>query len=205
MRFKWVIFFLFPVILNAQEVKMTEAEIKAFKNGVSVSSKNTTSLSSDFIQTKHMSFLSKPIETKGSLSYQAPGLVLWKYTQPFQYAVIFRENKIYINDAGKKSDVNLGNSKMFSKLNKLIVGSISGDMFDEKEFTIAYFKVGGKPMARFVTKDTNIKKYLKQIELYFENNTVSEVKMTEPTDDYTKIVFKNKVLNAKIDPRVFTP
>lgn len=205
MKFKWMLFFLLPFALRAQEIKMSETEIKVFKTEVMKSSANTQSLTSDFIQTKHMSFLSKPIESSGKLSFKKPGSVLWKYTKPFDYSVIFKDDKIYINDAGKKNSVNTGNSKMFDKLNKLIVGSISGDMFDEKEFIISYHKISDKSLVRFVPKDAAMKRYLKQIELHFYENTVSEVKMIEPNDDYTRILFKNKVLNAKIDNSVFNP
>ena len=203
MKLKWIVFFLFPLFLNAQEVKMNEAEIKAFKDGVAGAAKNMQSLTADFVQTKHTSYLAKPIETLGNMSFKSPRMILWKYTAPSPYSVIFRDNKVYINDAGKKK--NMGVSKMFNKLNNLIVGSVSGDMFDEKEFSISYFKVKGKSMAKFVPKDGTLKKYLKHIELYFENNTVAEVKMIELSDDYTQIVFKNKVFNARIDNSVFTP
>ena len=46
---------------------------------------------------------------------------------------------------------------------------------------------------------------IKQIELYFplKDSTVSEVKLMESSGDYTKIIFKNKVINAKFDDSVF--
>ena len=54
-------------------------------------------------------------------------------------------------------------------------------------------------------KDATLKKYIKQMELYFDKkgNMVSQVKMTEPSNDYTTIVFKNKVTNAQIADSVF--
>jgi outer membrane lipoprotein carrier protein len=47
---------------------------------------------------------------------------------------------------------------------------------------------------------------IKQIDLYFplKDITVSEVKLIESSGDYTKIIFKNKVINTKIDDSVFT-
>lgn len=105
----------------------------------------------------------------------------------------------------KKSQMDTGNSKMFAKLNKLIVGSVSGDMFDDAEFTITYFKDKDSNIARLVPKDAALKKYIKQMELHFEkkSNMVSEVIMTEPSGDYTRIVFKNKTANAPVPDSVF--
>ena len=54
-------------------------------------------------------------------------------------------------------------------------------------------------------KDATLKKYIAQMELYFDKkaNMVAQVKMTEPSKDYTTIVFKNKATNAQVPDSVF--
>lgn len=206
MKIKILCFFLMlnAALVSAQE-KMSTAEITAFKNSVNATAKSTKTLTTDFVQYKHMDFLSKDIETSGKMSFKAPSMLLWQYTKPYQYSIVFKNNKISINDAGKKSQMDTGNSKMFAKLNKLIVGSVSGDMFDDAEFTITYFKDKDSNIARLAPKDAALKKYIKQMELHFEKkgNMVSEVIMTEPSGDYTRIVFKNKTANAPVPDSVF--
>lgn len=201
------VFFLLVTTLTAmaQEQKMSAAEITSFKSAVNATAKNTKTLTTDFVQYKHMDFLSKDIETSGKMSFKSPGMLLWQYTKPYQYSVVFKNNKIAINDAGKKSAMDMGSSKMFNKLNKLIVGSVNGDMFDENEFTISFFKTAEYNITKLMPKDATLKKYIKQMELYFDKkgNMVSQVKMTEPSNDYTTIVFKNKVTNAQIADSVF--
>jgi len=199
------IFLLFAMVAGfAQEQKMSGAEATAFKNAVNATAKSTKTLTTDFVQYKHMDFLSKDIETLGKMSFKAPSMLLWQYTKPYQYSVVFKNNKISINDAGKKSAMDMGNSKMFNKLNKLIVGSVNGDMFDESEFTITFFKTTEFTITRLIPKDAALKKYIKEMELYFDKkNMVSQVKMTEPSNDYTTIVFKNKVVNAPVPDSVF--
>lgn len=189
----------------AQEQKMADSEISAFKNAVNATAKNTKTLTADFTQSKHMDFLSKDIETSGKMNFKAPNMLQWQYVKPYQYSIVFKNNKIFINDAGKKNNIDKGNSKMFDKLNKLIVGSVNGNMFDENEFTISYFKTKDFNITKLLPKDATLKKYVKQMELYFDKtgNTVSQVKMIEPSNDYTKIIFKNKAINAKIDDSVF--
>lgn len=189
----------------SQEQKMSESEITAFKNSVNATAKNTKTLSTDFTQLKHMDFLSKDIETSGKMNFKSPNMLQWQYVKPYQYSIVFKNNKIFINDAGKKNNIDKGNSKMFDKLNKLIVGSVNGNMFDENEFTISYFKTKDFNITKLLPKDASLKKYVKQMELYFDKtgNTVSQVKMIEPSNDYTKIIFKNKVINAKIEDSVF--
>lgn len=184
---------------------MPENEIVIFKQKVKEVSKKIKTLSTDFVQYKHLDFLSKDIESSGKMVFVAPSLLQWQYKKPYNYSIIFKSGKILINDEGKKSAVDVGNSKIFGKINKLIAGSVSGDMFDDKEFAISYFKNKNNTIARFIPKDANLKKYIKQIELTFdkEDATVIQVKLLESSEDYTRIVLKNKVLNAKIDNSIF--
>lgn len=190
----------------AQEQKMTEGEITSFKQSVNAVAKKITTLTTDFVQYKHMDFLSKDIETSGKMYFAEPNTLKWQYKKPYNYSIIFKNGKIGIDDEGKKSNVDTGNSKVFGKINKMIIGSVSGNMFDEKEFTIAYFKSKTHHITRLIPKDAAMKKYIRQIELTFdkEDHTVIQVKLMESAEDYTRIVLKNKTLNAKIDPAVFT-
>lgn len=203
------IFLLLCCMMNlsvfSQEQKMSASEITSFKATVEKEAKNIKSLKTDFVQYKHLDFLSKDIETSGKMYFKQPNLLNWQYTKPYQYSIVFKNNKVYINDQGNKSTVD-AKSKMFEKINKLIVGSVSGNMFDDKEFTITYFKNKDFNIVKLTPKTAAIKKYINQIDLHFpmSDTTVSEVKLTEPSGDFTRIVFKNKQLNAKIDDSIFT-
>lgn len=190
----------------SQEQKMSESEIASFKQSVSAMAKKIKTLSTDFVQYKHMDFLSKDIETSGKMIFKEPNTLLWQYKKPYSYSIVFKNGKILINDEGKKSSIDVGNSKLFAKINKLIVGSVSGDLFDDKEFSISYFKNKGQNISKFIPKDGTLKKYIKQIELTFdkEDATVVQVKLIESSADFTRIVMKNKIINAKIDEASFT-
>ncbi len=197
--------FFMTATFFAQEQKMSSSEITNFKVMIEKESKTIKTIKTDFVQYKHMDFLSKDIETSGKMSFKTPNLLNWQYTKPYTYSIVFKNNKIYINDQGKRNVIDAGSSKMFEKINKMIVGSISGTMFDDKEFTISYFKTKDFYITKLIPKTKDIQKYIKQIDLYFLLNdvTVSQVKLNEPSGDYTKIFFKNKALNAKIDDSVF--
>lgn len=195
----------FATISFSQEQKMTDSEIITFKKAVKEMAVKIKSLSTDFLQYKHLDFLAKDIETSGKMSFKEPNMLLWQYKKPYNYSIVFKNQKIIINDEGKKSAMDVGSSKLFAKINKLIVGSVSGNMFDDKEFTISYFKNKTNSITKFIPKDAALKKYIKQIELTFDKDdaTVIQVKLIESSEDYTKIVLKNKILNAKIDDSVF--
>ncbi len=203
----FLLFMFFTLTVFAQESKMSSAEIEKFKKDIIADSKKIETLTADFTQYKVMSFLDKPIISKGKLYLQNPKAMRWNYTQPMDYNVIFNHNKIYINDEGKKSSVDLQGNKKFEKLNQLIVGSVSGNLFNTKDFDITYAKTDKARIAKLQPKLKDIKKYIKEIQLtfYAGQSTVTEVKMIEPSNDYTKILFTNKSLNKSINASVFNP
>src|SRR5690554_1698450 len=112
--------------LIAQETPMSASEISVFKEKVSAVAGKTETIKSDFVQYKHLDFLTSDVKTSGKMMFKAPDLVRWEYTDPYQYSVVFNENQLLINDGGTKSKVDIGNSKLFRKLNELIVNSVKG-------------------------------------------------------------------------------
>ncbi len=203
--YKTLFFLLVMTTTLSAQTKMTSTEINSFKEKVKVTASKTKTIISDFTQYKHMNFLSDDIKTSGKILFKSPNLVKWAYTNPFQYSVIFKGDKLLINDEGKKSDVKIGSSQLFKKLNQLIVNSISGTMFNDDEFIMTFTKTTKSYQVQFSSKDATLKKYIKQFVLNFDKSSyaVFEVKMIEPSDDYTKIVFKNRKENQVIKNEVF--
>ncbi|UOU99611.1 outer membrane lipoprotein carrier protein LolA [Chryseobacterium daecheongense] len=198
-------FLLISNLFLGQNKAMTGVEAKAFVTQVSSGAQQIKTLQSDFTQTKKMDFLDKNIVTHGKMSLKSPNMLSWKYTKPYQYSIVFKDNKIFINDQGKKSSVD-AKSKTFEKINKLIVGSSNGKMFSDPEFTVTYFKNGNFNIAKFTPKSSQLLKYIKQIELHFPKNqsTVSQVNMLEASGDTTNIVFKNTKINVPIAASEFS-
>lgn len=205
MKYITILFTLFQFISFAQESELSSSEATRFRTMVEDGTKNLKSIKTDFVQKKHMEFLTNDIESKGKMYLNAEGMLKWQYTEPNKYSIIFKNNKIFINDDGKKSTVD-GDQKMFQKISKLISGSVKGDLFDDDEFTIRYFKKDDNVLVKLTPKNKEMKKYISKVVLTFPKNdpTVSQVKLVEPSGDYTLITFKNKQLNVPIDKSVFS-
>lgn len=202
-----IILLCFCFILNLQaQTPMNSAEADALKSLVKQQAKTTKTITSEFTQYKHMDFLSNDIVTKGNLHFKAPDLVKWTYTDPFVYSVIFKDDKLYINDEGKKSDIDMSSSKLFKQLNNLIIKSVKGDMFDAEEFNIEYYKTAKNSVVYFKPKNKKSATFIEAFHLTFNaEGDVEIVKMIEPSGDYTKIVFSNKVLNQPVSDALFNP
>ena len=185
---------------------MNAAEIASFKEKVIAAAKSTKSIKTDFVQFKHLDFLANDVKTSGKMFFKAPNLVKWEYTNPYQYTVVFREGELLINDGGTKSKVDIGNSKLFKKLNQLIVNSIKGNMFSDADFTVKFYKSTKYNKAIFIPKDKKIAAYIASFELLFnkDDSQVYEVKMVEPSQDFTQIIFKNRTLNTSVHDSVFS-
>ncbi|MCB0456229.1 MAG: outer membrane lipoprotein carrier protein LolA [Flavobacteriaceae bacterium] len=197
-------FNVFPII--AQEQLMNGAEIATFKKQVANASSTTTTIKSDFIQYKHLDFLDNAITTYGQLWYKSPNLVKWEYTKPYQYSVIFKGNQMLVNDGGNKSSIDMERSKLFKKLSNLIVNSVQGTLFDENDFETSFFITEKGNKVIFVSKDEKLKKYITSFELVFNKKdaTVIQIKMIEPSGDYTQIVFTHKEINTSLPSALFS-
>jgi len=183
---------------------MNDSEASALRSKVKSLAETTKTITADFIQYKHLDFLSNDIESTGKLSFKSPDLVKWAYVKPFEYSVLFKDDMLYINNEGEKNNVDIGSNKLFKQLNKLISASVTGDMFNSEEFEISYFEKKNDSEVHFSPKDKKFAKYIKEFHIVFNTNAeVSEVKMIEPSNDYTHIVFSNRLTNQKLSDAVF--
>jgi len=202
--FSSVFLILNTIVLFSQE-PLTKKEALSLKESILKIAKQTTTISNDFVQSKHLSFLSKDIISKGKLTYKSPNLIKWEYKTPFKYSVIFKEDKLFINDDGTKSNIDLSANKGFKELNNLIIKSVKGDMFDATKFKITYFKNKENYLVRFVSIDESLKAFIRKFELTFDTKKyyVLEIKMIEEEEDYTTIKFTNQKINKPISDALF--
>lgn len=183
---------------------MSTTEADALKATVKALSDETVTISADFVQYKHIDFLSNDIESNGKLAFKSPNMVKWEYEKPFAYSVLFKNETLFINDNGTKTDMDMGSNKLFKQLNQLITASIKGDMFDASEFDVLYFKKDGRSEVHFTPTDKQFSEFIKVFYITFSTKgEVEEIKIIEPSDDYTQIVFSNRTTNETLSDAVF--
>ena len=204
----YMLLFAFALTLTfdgISQTKLSASEQIEFKAKVQKIAQNTQTIVSDFIQSKHIFVLDNVITSEGKLVFQAPDLVRWEYVKPYLNVAIFKNDQLLVNNEGKKQNIDLGSNKMFRSLNSLIVNSIKGDMFDDTQFDLDYFKYDNAYLVKFVPKDKRIKKFIATFELKFSKSDaqVDEVKLIEPNDDYTLITFHNRKLNTEVSDTEF--
>jgi len=200
---KLAVFFI--SVATFAQTPLTEAETLKFKEIVSKRSEVLESLSSDFLQTKYIKMMKGAAISSGNLYYLAPNVLKWEYKQPYNYKILFKDSKLYIDDDGYKSVTDLKSNKLFEKLVTLISGSINGNLLeDNKNYEVSYFKTANLISAVIIPKDSNIRDMFNQIVLLYDRNfVVITVRLVEASGDYTEIDFKNFRFNKPIHPTVF--
>ena len=202
--FIYFILFIFPFLGWAQLRKMNATQIQSFEQSLRQLDKVET-LEADFVQYKHMSFMKRPIVSKGKLYLKGRNLLRWSYLSPFVYDMIFKEGTIGINDQGTKRTINIGDGKQFEKISGLVSSSMRGGRYNQNEFSVGYFIKDGANMVRLTPKVKEAKKYIETIEIIFSRSdkSIQELVLTEPSKDYTRFVLSNKKVNKHIDDSIF--
>lgn len=189
-----------------QSTSLSASEIQDLKKKVAAQAAGMQSLESDFVQLKHLDFVDKAIKSAGKLYFKNPQHIRWEYTSPFSYYVVFDETRMFVNDGGNTKDVNLASNTLLRDINKILAGTVQGDaIFDDKRFNIVYHRVAAQYRATFIPKEKALAKYVKQIEMTFDPRSylVTQIKMVEPSMDYTEITFSGQKQNTPIPDEKF--
>tara|TARA_Y100000782_G_C10187652_1_gene267762 strand:- start:683 stop:1315 length:633 start_codon:yes stop_codon:yes gene_type:complete len=200
------VFILLSYTVIAQGDLTPVSDPTELKQGIEKMAQNTSTIQASFTQNKYLSILSNKLVSNGSLYFKKPQHVKWAYEKPYEYVIVLDGKQISISDEGKVNTFDVSSSKVFQQVNSLIVSSVRGDILQEDQFNISYFKSGASYVAKLVPKDANIKEYLSEIEVHFnkEDFSVDQLLMIEPSGDYTDITFNNKKLNQSLSDGVFS-
>jgi len=198
--------FLLPQFVSGQTFKPI-SDVEALKTKLANENTKLQSITSDFVQEKHLTILSEDIVSKGKFYFKKDRQIRWEYTEPYNYLIIINGDQIHIRDDKKTSNYNAGSNKMFKEINDLITNLIQGNTLNEKKkFDLSFFEDNSFYLIRMIPKNKGMKEFLSQIEMYIEKKTftVAKLLMIEPSEDYTLIKFENKHLNETIPNNTFT-
>jgi len=184
--------------------KITDEQ--SFKNGLSSASKNTSTISSDFIQEKNLSLLDEKVVSKGTFKFKKENKVRMEYTDPFSYLMVINGDKITITDRQKSNSFSSGSNKLFTTINNIIIDCVKGTALENKDFTNKIFTSDKNYLVELVPVKKELKQFFSSIHVYLDKKDYSVIKinLTEPSGDNTLIKFINKETNLTIPDAVFT-
>ena len=145
------------------------------------------------------------IVSKGTFHFKKENKVRWNYVHPFKYLIVINGQKMYINDEGKEKEYDVKSNKMFREINKVVVGTVQGNLFKNADYKSEFFENPGYYLVKMVPADVKMREFLQEIQLYFDKKdlTVSRLKMLEQGGDFTVVDFTGKKVNAGISDQQF--
>jgi outer membrane lipoprotein carrier protein len=187
-----------------QEYKKVDniAELKA---KILAKAKSTKNIHSEFVQEKHLSMFEEVMISKGEFYFQIPNSIRWQYNSPISYIIVMNGKTIQIKDDEGLKEYDINSNPVFKEINKLLLSSLNGKILESKEFKIEYFKANDKYMARLIPQSSAMSDVLSNIEIYFNSIDygVTGIKLTENSEDFTIINFKQRIINGKIPDNTF--
>ena len=198
-------FFVSNLSVKGQEINTGMKDIEGFKINMKKASESTMSISSDFIQLKHLSFLEEDVKSEGVFYFEKDNKLRWEYASPFYYLIIFKGDSIMIRDDNKTNIYDAASGRMFKEINQIMVEMVNGSMLESKNFEISFFENPSSFILELFPIDENMKEFLSKIIIHInrENYTADELYMLERSEDYTHIQFINKRLNESIPKHIF--
>ena len=201
-----IVISLQSLLMQAQSRPMTDAASNGFKNSIRKAAASTQTISSEFKQEKEMNILSEKIVSRGIFYFKKERQLRWEYKAPYAYTIVIRNDQIFIRDEGKVTSFNTQSNKVFSEINRIIIGSIRGTLLDdEKNFSSTCFETPDAYLVRLKPLASSLKQSLSEIAIYFNRKdfSVDQLEMTESTGDVTKINFLNKKINQPVADEKF--
>jgi outer membrane lipoprotein-sorting protein len=165
---------------------------------------SVTSLSADFVQEKHMKILARPLVSSGVFYFQAPNSLRWEYRAPVRNVLLMHDNRTerYVDTgSGLNKETGAGLQAM-----QIVLEQISqwlGGRFDENPMFTATLEPGSKIV--LTPKEKSFSRMIHHIDLVLSERPgiIDQVLIYEGENSFTKLVFKNAVLNQPIDASLF--
>lgn len=197
---------MFAVSLHSQTSPMDAASVLRLKKSIEESAAHTSTITANFLQEKEMSILDEKIRSSGKFFFKKERLLRWEYLQPYSYIIVINNDRITVQDEKKTSHFDSRGNKVFSEVNRIIVGSIRGTLLgDEQNFRNSFFENGSAFIVKLVPLSSSLKSSLKEITLHFNKKdySVDRLEMTENTGDRTVIIFTDKKFNDLLPDEKF--
>ena len=157
-------------------------------------------LTSDFVEEKHLALLTQPIESQGTLAFDKSAQKLrWQYQKPFTNGFIIEGPRVYrLQDGQKKPVQNTMGRIMASQM--LVWLTLDFENL-QKNYDIAL-----KGQQIIFTPRAQNHQVVKQITVWLDEKNprlVTQVKMEEPSGDFVLWKFLHTQLNPPLAPEVF--
>jgi outer membrane lipoprotein-sorting protein len=164
-----------------------------------------TSVQAEFIQEKHLPILTKPLVSEGAFYYQSPRSLRWEYRRPVKSIMTVHDGRVrrFVSTGsdGFHEETGGGIEAM-----QVVVEEIThwlAGRFDDNPMFESQLEPGKRIV--LIPKNDAFQKVIQRIVLNLgeQPGVMQSVVIYESENAFTKLTFKNTVLNAKIEDTIF--
>ena len=183
------------------------SSLEKVKEQMKTAGTNQKTIQSTFKQVKVMEYIDVAIHSSGSFWYMAPSRVRWEYTVPYDYTIIINSGKLSLISGESQNEFNLENSEIFEQINSLMVGSVTGNIFESDDYDIEVYESKSQYFFSLHPKAEFMQGVIKGIDMLLDKETaiVNKIKMIENKDNHSEITFSNIKINEPISEEIFLP
>jgi len=163
-----------------------------------------TSVRAEFTQEKHMKILVRPLVSEGVLFFQSPNSLRWEYIHPVQSILLLHNGKTrrFVQKGGSFVEDASANLQSMQVVVQEITQWLNG-RFDDNPIFTARLEPGRKIV--MTPREASFSRLIQRIEIVLSDRAgaIKSVMIFESEDSFTKLDFKEIVLNRKLDDALF--
>jgi outer membrane lipoprotein carrier protein len=187
------------VAVNAQD-DSADSIIEKIKQA----NQKCTSITSDFTQVKHLSFMNENVSSSGKFFYSKPDRLSMQYGQPAGDLMLINKDQLVMIAAGKYNKASTKTSSKARTMRNILSSCLQGDAS-----LIDGVKLSSEETADGYLVTAQLKKKTRsgvvKVVLNYDKSdlTLTALRMEESDGSYTLYTLYNKVLNQPVDEKVF--
>ena len=172
--------------------------------GLKTAAGTVTSVRAGFTQEKHMKILTRPLVSEGILLFQGPDSLRWEYKHPVQSILLLHngETRRFVKKNGSLVEDASANLQSMQVVVQEITQWLNG-RFDGNPA----FEARLEPGRRIVMepREESFARLIQRIEVLLSDRpaVIKSVMIFESEDSFTKLAFKDVILNEKLDDALF--
>jgi outer membrane lipoprotein-sorting protein len=174
------------------------------REGLKTAAGTVTSVRAGFTQEKHMKILARPLVSEGILLFQSPDSLRWEYQHPVQSVLLLHngQTRRFVQKNGNLVEDASANLQSMQVVVQEITQWLNGRFDDNPMFT-ARLEPGRKIV--MTPREESFARLIQRIEVFLSDRpaVIKSVMIFESQDSFTKLEFKDVILNQKLDDALF--
>lgn len=184
------------------------SSMEKFRNDMLSTAKSMTTLRSDFVQTKHISGMTKDIVSSGEFCFKKDDKLSLDYKKPMPSQIIVNGSKIKMVSGGRPTVMDANSNPVIANLKKMMSDCLSGQLpTNSKDIKLDLYENDTQYLV-YVTPKAGSRADHMEVVVAKADYTIVSFKMVDKPkankeSDYMQFTFTNMKRNTAIDDSVF--